>query len=63
MATKQKSSAAASKPASNLVLLRSRDSQESKGFAPDHAERLLAYPGTRWETIDGQEPEGEPDID
>lgn len=39
------------------VLLRNRDNQKSQGFAPDHAERLLAYPGTRWEKVaEGEEP-------
>lgn len=49
MATKQKSSTAESKP--EQVLLRNLDNQESQGFAPDHAERLLAYPRTRWAAI------------
>jgi hypothetical protein len=60
---KQKSSTEASKPATGRVLLRSKDSQASKDFAPDHAERLLAYTGSRWERADGAAPQSEPEID
>jgi len=56
---KQKSSTAASKP--GQVLLRKIDTQETQPFEPDHAERLLKYPGTRWEEIDAAAPKGEPD--
>lgn len=30
------------------VLLRDLDSQQSQPFEAAHAQRLLAYPGTRW---------------
>lgn len=55
MATKQKLSTEASKPAQTL--LRDRDSQKTQGFDPAHADRLLAYPGSRWEEVDAKKPE------
>jgi len=58
MATKQKSSAEASK--AGQVLLRNRDNKETRPFDPAHAERLLKLPGTRWEEIDADKPEVDP---
>ncbi|GAA4393546.1 hypothetical protein [Hymenobacter koreensis] len=33
------------------VTLRAKDSDKVQKFAPDHAERLLAYPGSQWEKV------------
>lgn len=39
------------------VLLRNIDSKGSQPFEVSHAERLLAYPGTRWAKVEeGEEP-------
>lgn len=36
------------------VLLRNLDNQKTQSFDPEHAERLLKFPGTRWGQVDEQ---------